>query len=243
MSAFKTIRATSRTPLFIFGDHASNHIPPELNNLGLYGDDLTRHIAWDIGTERIVRGLCARFGCAGHLAGVSRLVIDVHRAPSSPALIPATSDGTDIAANQALMAAQREQRLKLHADYHAGLSSALDAVKALDPLVVSIHSFTPKPRTGAHAAHGRQTEIGLMHKGDLQTTLAARAQFMQMKRRFKVDLNKPYSAFDLNYTIDHHIIPRGLRHLMIEIRQDLVDNDARADDMVPILSQAFKPLL
>ena len=49
--AYHSIAATKNVPLFIFGDHASKHIPEEYNNLGLSGDDLTRHIAWDIGTE------------------------------------------------------------------------------------------------------------------------------------------------------------------------------------------------
>jgi len=48
-----SIKATKDTPFFVFGDHASKHIPAEYNNLGLSGDDLTRHIAWDIGTETI----------------------------------------------------------------------------------------------------------------------------------------------------------------------------------------------
>ena len=71
--AFHTIPAAKKSPVFIFGDHASKHIPDEYDNLGLSGTDLTRHIAWDIGTETIVRELCAYFGCGGQLAAVSRL--------------------------------------------------------------------------------------------------------------------------------------------------------------------------
>ena len=51
---FHIIPAVSETPLFFFGDHASRHIPARYDNLGLSGDDLTRHIAWDIGTEAVL---------------------------------------------------------------------------------------------------------------------------------------------------------------------------------------------
>jgi predicted N-formylglutamate amidohydrolase len=43
--AFHIIPSASETPLFFFGDHASRHIPDRYDNLGLTGDDLTRHIA------------------------------------------------------------------------------------------------------------------------------------------------------------------------------------------------------
>ena len=58
---FHIIPAASETPLFLFGDHASRHIPARYDSLGLSGDDLTRHIAWDIGTEAVLRTLCQRF--------------------------------------------------------------------------------------------------------------------------------------------------------------------------------------
>jgi len=58
--AFYSIPAAKNTPLFVFGDHASRHIPDAYDNLGLKGDDLTRHIAWDIGTETSLRRATAR---------------------------------------------------------------------------------------------------------------------------------------------------------------------------------------
>ena len=55
--AFHIIKAARDTPVFIFGDHASKHIPDEFDNLGLNGDDLTRHIAWDIGSQTVIEHL------------------------------------------------------------------------------------------------------------------------------------------------------------------------------------------
>jgi predicted N-formylglutamate amidohydrolase len=112
-----------------------------------------------------------------------------------------------------------------------------------DPLIVSIHSFTPKPQTG----DWRDVEIGFLYKGDIATTLACHAEFKNLardgRRDFVLGLNEPYSAFDLNYTVDAHVIPRGLRHLTLEIRQDLIDSEESAKAMAMIIAQVLKPII
>ena len=235
--AFENICANGNHRLFIFGDHASRFIPEEYDNLGLSGDDLTRHIAWDIGTEAIIRGLCAHFGCAGQIAGVSRLVIDLNRDPAAAGLIPETSDGTVIAANQGLSAAQRQDRIaRFYTPYHAALAAHLDRLE--NPFVLSVHSFTPQPLTGA----ARSTDIGLLVKHDYGT--AERFQeSCKPYSDYKVEINKPYSAYDLNYTVDEHIGPRGLRHLAVEIRQDLVNTQAGVDRLTALLIDRLTPIM
>ncbi len=235
---FEIIPAKRDIPLFIFGDHASRHIPPGYNNLGLSGEDLTRHIAWDIGTEVIIRRLCANFGCAGQLAGVSRLVIDLNREADHAGLIPETSDGTIITANQNMSAAERRARTdKYYTPYHDALAAQLEVMDA--PFVLSVHSFTPKPVTGA----ARETEIGLLVRHDVPSAESFAGQLASHERGFMAGMNKPYSAYDLNHTVDIHLAPRGLRHLAIEIRQDLVETDAKAQAMADILAECLTPLL
>lgn len=233
--AFHTIVAVRDTPLFIFGDHASRHIPEEYDNLGLSGDNLIRHIAWDIGTETILRYLCEHFGCAGQLAGVSRLVIDLNRTLDMKGLIPEESDGTVVQGNKDLSAAQRQDRIdRFYHPYHAGLNTALDGLD--DPFVISVHSFTPKPDLGV----ARSVDIGLLVKHDVESA----EQFRKMWRRnFTVAINEPYSAYDLNHTIDANVAPRGLRHLAIEIRQDHIDTDIKAREMAQLLAEHLEPLV
>ena len=236
--AFHTIPAARKTPLFIFGDHASKHIPAEYNNLGLSGDDLTRHIAWDIGTETIARELCAHFGCGGQVAGVSRLVIDLNRDLGADGLIPVTSDGTRIAANENLSRAERQERIdRFYKPYHTALGVALEALN--DPLVLSVHSFTPHPKTGDF----RPTDIGLLVKDDIESAEQFRGALSDAAPHFTVGMNKPYSAYDLNHTIDANIAPRGLRHLAIELRQDHIDTDEKAQNMARVLAVTLEPLL
>lgn len=236
--AFQTIQALKDTPVFIFGDHASRYIPTEYDNLGLSGQDLTRHIAWDIGTETVIRHLCKHFGCGGQLAAVSRLVIDLNRDPDAKGLIPEESDGTLIAGNQNLSTGERRDRVdRFYAPYHEALGAALGTLK--DPLVLSIHSFTPKPDLGDF----RMTEIGLLVKHDELRAKQFRELFMRLGRNFTIGMNKPYSAYDLNYTVDEHIAPRGLRHLAIEIRQDHIDTDEKARDIASVLADRLEPIV
>ena len=245
MRAFNTIKpkSGSAAPLFLFGDHASARIPDTYKNLGLSGDDLTRHIAVDIGTDSLIRDLCARFGCAGHLAAVSRLVIDCHRDPDAAGLIPPISDGTHIPGNSNITPAERARRIAdIHAPYHGGLTVALDAVtaRAVDPLIVSVHSFTPQLKTGGPR---RTLDIGLLCKGDMQSAQAMRDILRAQNPDMQIELNRPYSAFEYYYTVDVQVMPRGLRHLVFEIRQDLIDTDLKIGVISGVLENALRALI
>ncbi|WP_371396371.1 N-formylglutamate amidohydrolase [Fretibacter rubidus] len=242
--AYHTLAATSDAPLFIFGDHASKLIPAAFHNLGLSGDDLTRHIAWDIGTEVIIRNLCAHFGCGAHLAAVSRLVIDMNRDPDAPGLIPVVSDGTIISGNEHLSAADRQARIDgFYRPYHARLGAVMHRLASdharQNPLVISLHSFTPKPAMG----EARPTDIGLLTKHDTASAKAFIKTMADVAPDMRVDINLPYSAYDLNYTVDVHVATQGLRHLAIELRQDHVDDKQKQAAMTDILIRALSPLL
>jgi predicted N-formylglutamate amidohydrolase len=234
---FHTIKAKRSVPLFIFGDHASRHIPDEYNDLGLTGEDLTRHIAWDIGTETIVRYLCQHFGCAGQLAGVSRLVIDLNRDISMPSVIPQKSDGTVIPGNLNLTLEDKQTRIdRFHRPYHAALADSLRPYD--DPLVISVHSFTQKPDLGEF----RSLDIGLLVKHDEATAETLRKSIVELDK-YSIGINEPYSAHDLNYTIDTAVASQGFRHLAIEINQSLIDRADSAKQMAIMLAGRLGPLV
>ena len=56
-------------------------------------------------------------------------------------------------------------------------------------------------------------------------------------------MNKPYSAFKLNYTVDTHVMERGLRHITFEVRQDLVDTKQKQIEITDVLARAIKALI
>ncbi len=237
--AYETITPRSGHPLFIFGDHASKFIPAPFENLGLSGADLSRHIAWDIGSQTVIRALCSHFGCAGHLAKVSRLVIDMNRDPAASGLIPVDSDGTDIPGNQNLTQAQMRARLETYyGPYHEALKQKLAGLVA-KTLIISVHSFTPQIR--GHSP--RSTDIGLLVKHDLATAKTFQALMRRYDPSLNIDINKPYSAYDLNYTIDKHVAPLGFAHLALELRQDHIETDEKALDMAAQLAVILEAIM
>ena len=237
-SSFDTIPARRDVPLFIFGDHASAHIPAEYDNLGLSGEDLTRHIAWDIGTDVIVRDLIAHFGCGGQIATISRLVIDLNRDTRMPCLIPVESDGTYIPGNHAVSLDERNNRIeRFHIPYHAALDARLAELN--DPLVVSVHSFTPKPDLGEM----RHIDIGLLVKHDEPSARAFEMELKRIHPEWRIGINEPYSAHILNHTIDTNVAGKGFRHLAIEVNQGLIDTDAKAAVIATKLAECLDPML
>lgn len=232
---YHIISGPTDAPLFLFGDHASRVIPARYDNLGLSGDDLTRHIAWDIGTEAVIRGLCARFEAPGLVAGFSRLLIDPNRSQDMADLVPPFSDGTDIPGNANITPSARQERIDtLYAPYHAQLSASLEAMTS-QPLTLSVHSFTPKPDLGDL----RTLDLGLLVKADVPSSQAFEAALRQVAPHLSLGINEPYSAYDLNHTIDAHVTPRNLPHLAIEIRQDHISAPGGVARMTSLIADAL----
>ncbi len=227
----------SGSPVFCFCDHATHAMPQKYNNLGLSIDDLRRHIGWDIGAAHLTRQFCKTFGASGLLAGFSRLLIDPNRGLDDGGLIPEISDGTLITGNQNLNATERNFRINTYYEpYHQILDQQIAAAMTRfhDPLIISIHSFTPKPTHGTL----RDVDIGLLWKVDEDKAQSVKAE-VERVHPYNVALNQPYSALTLNHTMDRHVVPRGLRHITLEIRQDLIDTDVKAKKLASHLSAAL----
>ena len=140
--AFEVLRRNTQGPFVILCDHANNHIPAELDSLGLDPANLTRHIAWDIGAAGVARELSNLFESTAILCGTSRLVIDCNRHPGAVDLIPETSDATVIPGNLNLTAQAKQSRIdRWFTAYHNEIEAVL--ATRVRPLVLSIHSMTP----------------------------------------------------------------------------------------------------
>ena len=81
------------------GDHAMNRLPERYGRLGLPDNAFERHIAYDIGIERLVRNLSTRLRVPAVLGGFSRLLIDPNRGEDDPTLIMKISDGAIVPGN------------------------------------------------------------------------------------------------------------------------------------------------
>lgn len=241
-AAFETIDGVPSADSLLLCDHASADIPPSLDQLGLGPAERHAHVAWDIGAAEVTRGLARRLECPAVLAGISRLVIDCNRHPGDVASIPEISCGVVVPGNSGLSEAEADGRAeRWFWPYHHEISGRLARFlrRGTVPTVVSVHSFTPCLGQGALS---RPWHVGVLSNRDRRmadpvlAALAARGDLV-------VGDNQPYSARELNYTLDTHAGAAGLPHVSFEIRQDLVADTAGCERWADILAQVLRPVL
>ncbi|MXQ06447.1 N-formylglutamate amidohydrolase [Alphaproteobacteria bacterium GH1-50] len=230
------IGQTRSFPLLLVCEHASDAIPAHLENLGLADADRYSHAVFDIGAAHLAERLSDALGVPLVIANWSRLIYDLNRPPEAPDAIPARVETIDIPGNRSLSAADREARAEaLYYPFHKVVSDTLDAFDTA-PTLVTIHSFTPV-WNGAP----RAVEIGFLHDAD--PTLAE-AMLAAYDGPHRTALNEPYSAKDgVTHTLARHATARGLRNVMIEVRNDLLSDDAAIDVVATALAGALTAAL
>lgn len=228
-------------PRFLFlCDHASNALPERYGTLGLSEAELERHIAWDIGAGDVVRHLSATFEAPAILALYSRLVIDLNREPLDPTLVMQISDGAIIPGNRSVSADERQYRLKhFFEPYHLAITAEIDRALASNqvPLLVSVHSFTPTWKTFQRPWH-----IGLLWDRDNRAVKPLKAA-LERHANLVVGDNQPYSGELKGDCLYTHGTLRGLPHILVEIRQDLIETAEGAAKWAGILEAGLKDLL
>ncbi len=215
---------------FLTCEHAGRDIPSVLGDLGIAGDDMNRHIAYDVGAEGLSRRLSALLDAPLVLQRYSRLVIDCNRPFEAADCVVVRSDGTDIPVNANIDDRERRRRyVEIHQPLHDTIANALDLRLAAHrpTCLVSVHSFTPVMRsTGAV----RSFEFGLLYNRDPRLAKALIEAFRIDNQDVTARLNEPYIVDDISdYTIPVHGEKRNIPHVLLEVRNDLI-NDARGQE-------------
>lgn len=207
----------------ILCDHATNIVPDFVadGDLGLPAKDMARHIAWDPGALGVARALAEVLDSPLIHSNFSRLVIDPNRGDDDPTLVRKIYDGSIIPGNRAADAVEVERRLNLlYRPYHDGVRALIDARADRTPKLISIHSFTAQlvgePR--------RPWELGLLW--DRDDRIFAPLQQRLTSEPLTVGDNEPYSGRLSGDCMWMHGTSRGLPHLLIEVRNDLIETDA-----------------
>ena len=212
--------------ILLLCDHASNAIPPGID-LGIAETLLTKHIAVDIGAEAVTEYLAKILDCRAIIATASRLVIDLNRPLDHPGLIPRESDGHVIPGNAA---PDKEARIAtVYRPYHAAIETTVE--QATPFLIAEIHSFTPRLETTGTL---RPWQIGILSNTDRRAADLALAWLTA--KGLKPGDNQPYSGQSLNATLDRHGEGRGIASLSIELRNDLIADDAGVGHWSQILA-------
>lgn len=211
-------------------DHASNAVPAGVD-LGIGQALFDKHIAIDIGAAPLTRALAARLEAPAILATVSRLVIDLHRQPDHASLIPAMSDGHAVPGN---IDADRFERIaRFHAPYHRAIATLIRDGRP--SLLASIHSFTPQLESGG--AGERPWQAGILSNRDRRAADLA-VELLEQAGIVTGD-NQPYSGRILNATLNRHGEAAGIPSLAVEMRNDLIRDEAGVarwtDILAPIL--------
>ena len=220
-------------------DHASNHVPAEYGNLGLPASQFQRHIAYDIGAAEATRRLAARFRAPAVLSRFSRLLIDPNRGADDPTLVMRLSDGAVIPGNAGVDEAEIDRRRRLYwAPYRDAIGATLDAMLARGPVpaIVSLHSFTPLWRSFA-----RPWRLAVLWDSDPR--LAAPLIAALRADGVTVGDNEPYDGALEGDTLYAMGTARGLPHVLVEFRQDLVEDPIGADAWSRRLGDALSPVL
>ncbi len=222
--AFEVINPDAASRWVLTCDHASARLPAALGDLGVSASERERHIAWDIGIAGVARRLSPLLDGFLILAGYSRLAIDLNRPLSSPQSMVTLSEHTAIPGNHGLSPADAAARAEaLFHPYHDRIRAELDRRQAAGraSVLISLHSFTP-----VFKGERRSVHTGMLYNRDPRLGRAM-IDVLRADPALVVGDNQPYSVSDdSDYTVVVHGERRGLPHVEVEVRQDLIADAA-----------------
>ncbi|SMO76238.1 N-formylglutamate amidohydrolase [Paracoccus laeviglucosivorans] len=220
-SAFTTIGPDRPSRWLVTCDHATNRVPDWINggDLGIAPEDMARHIAYDVGAAGLTRKLAERLDAPAILSDFSRLVIDPNRGEDDPTLLMRIYDGTVIPANRHADSAERERRLdRLYRPYHDAYDQLADAHPRR--AICAIHSFTRQLRGRPR----RPWSVGVLYSHVDERVGPALIRECREMGWITGD-NEPYSGHLEGDSIDRHALAKGRPNVLIEIRNDLIENE------------------
>jgi predicted N-formylglutamate amidohydrolase len=133
------------------------------------------------------------------------------------------SDGAVVPGNRHVDAGERARRLSLYYEpYHSAIAKTIDRSLSVGavPALVSIHSFTPSWR-----GWWRPWQVGVLWDLDARLARPMIARLAE-DRGLVVGDNEPYVGALRNDTLFRHATRRGLAHALLELRQDLIVEEA-----------------
>lgn len=246
-SAFDHVPGDRKKGLLLICDHATPNIPSAYNELGLDDDQLSRHIAYDIGAKDVTLALAKALDVPAVLSNFSRLLIDPNRGHDDPTLMMRISDGALIPENAKADSAEIERRRRLyHAPYHQQVEDELLAIEAAREgqaaFIFSVHSFTPNWR-----GTPRPWEITILWDSDPRLPKPL-LEGLRTDSTLTVGDNVPYDGALKNDCMFQHGTKMGRAHALVELRQDLIATKQGAEEwakrLAPLLKEQFdNPIL
>ena len=227
-----------RSNFLILVDHASARIPRRLGTLGLPAAELQRHIAWDIGALGVATRMAAALDAALVAQNYSRLVIDCNRDPEVPSSIPTVSETSAVPGNIDLSAADvAARRAHIFWPYHDHVRTLIDErLSAGRPcIIVAQHTMT-----NIYQGVYRPMHAAVLYNRDRRFAALVLDELRRESGLHVAD-NEPYFVSDAtDFSIPRHAEARRLPHVEIEIRQDLVSDEAGQAQWAQRLTRALQ---
>ncbi|MCP9480762.1 N-formylglutamate amidohydrolase [Shimia sp. CNT1-13L.2] len=237
---FHIYGAERKSRWLITVDHASNHVPVEINggDLGLAAEDMQRHIAFDVGALGTSLRLGELLDAPVIASNFSRLVIDPNRGEDDPTLVMHLYDGTIIPANRNIDEAEIERRKQAYyLPYHNALADLAAARE--DVIIIAMHSFSPKLNGRAP----RPWEIGILHAPQEDRFGIPFIKRLEQEGDLTVGDNEPYAGHLPGDSVDKHAFAHGRLNALIELRHDEIDTETKqsawAERLAPILTDVL----
>jgi predicted N-formylglutamate amidohydrolase len=222
--AFALYRADGASEVVLVCEHASRKVPKSLGTMGLDAAALESHIAWDIGAQRVAELMSERLDAPLVSQRFSRLAYDCNRPPEADGAYPARSEVFDVPGNAGLSAGDRALRADaLYHPFHQAIDSLIDGrlAQGCRVVLVTVHSFTP-----VYFGKTRDGHLGILHDDDsrLADAMLDAAVALDLSQVLR---NYPYGPQDgVTHTLQRHGLTRQIANVMLEIRNDLISDDA-----------------
>ncbi|UWR22139.1 N-formylglutamate amidohydrolase [Sulfitobacter sp. S190] len=230
--------AQSPAPMFLLCEHAGRAVPRALNGLGLPAGAIDGHIGWDIGAASLACAISDRLRCPLILQNYSRLVMDCNRPPLSAGSVPVHSDGVGVPGNLGLGKEDHDHRRQAIFD---PMNDAIVAMFDAHPrkAVFSIHSYT-RHFQGAE----RPWDAGFLTRDDTEAAHHLMGAIATAAPELKLAINEPYQIDDeSDWFIPRHAEVRGMRHTLIEVRNDHLQDHAGIERWADLLAPAIQTVL
>lgn len=229
------VNADSDARVLLLCEHAGNTLPQSQPTLGLQPDQLTSHIAWDIGAAALARELADLLQAPLLLQRYSRLLIDCNRPPGTTESIPEYSDGLAIPGNQQLDRHNRYARqLEIFDPLDQAINEGLQRSQRV--AVFSIHSFTPRMQN----QQARPWHAGFLTRSDTDTAETLISHLQQQQPDLTLALNEPYCIDDdTDWFIPQYAEHHQLMHSLIEVRNDQLRSRSGITTWATMLASAI----
>lgn len=228
------VSAGLRPRFLLICEHASNFIPAELNDLGVDEKTKVSHAAWDLGALELAKLMMNKMGSPLVAQQVSRLVYDCNRPPSEPSAMPEKSEIFEIAGNKNLNQTQRDERTeKYYKPFNELIKSVVqNEINTKNQIIIAtIHSFTR-----SYYGQERNTEVGILHDEDARFSDAI-LKAANDDEDFEFVRNEPYGPEDgVTHSLKEYALQYGLHNVMIEVRNDLLDDAIKREKMADKLA-------